>query len=76
MEQAQDEFYFSVSYEKLDVCLYGLNHDLPLEDVAEAADMSLKQVEQVYQEIQSKRRATAYMHAMPRTARDILEIHH
>ncbi len=76
MEQAQDEFYFSVSYEKLDVCLYGLNHNLPIKDVAEAADMSIKQVEQVYQEIRSKRRATAYMHAMPRTAQDIPEIHH
>ncbi|NQV31334.1 MAG: NAD(+) synthase [Phycisphaeraceae bacterium] len=74
MAQDQDEFYFSVSYEKLDVCLYGLNHSLPIEEVAEAADMSLKQVEQVYQEIQSKRRATATMHSPPMTAREIPEI--
>ncbi len=76
MAQDQDEFYFSVPYEKLDVCLYGLNHDLPIEDVAQASYMSVKQVEQVYLEIKSKRRATAYMHAMPRTARRIPEIQH
>jgi NAD+ synthase len=76
MAQDQDEFYFSVPYEKLDVCLYGLNHDLPIEDVAQASYMSVKQVEQVYLEIKSKRRATAYMHAMPRTAQRIPEIQH
>jgi len=76
MEQDQDEFYFSVSYEKLDVCLYGLNHDLPIDQVAQAADMSIKQVEQVYQEILSKRKATAYMHSPPLTAQFIPEIQH
>ncbi|MCP4452495.1 MAG: NAD(+) synthase [Planctomycetes bacterium] len=76
MAQDQDEFYFSVSYQKLDVCLYGLNHDLPIEDVAEAADMSVAQTQQVYQEIKSKRRATATLHFPPLTAREISEIQH
>ncbi|MCF7972865.1 MAG: NAD(+) synthase [Phycisphaerae bacterium] len=76
MEQDQDEFYFSVSYKKLDVCLYGLNHNLPIEEVAQAVDMSVPQAQQVYQEIKSKRRATAYMHLSPMTAREIHEIRH
>lgn len=76
MPQDQDEFYFSVSYEKLDVCLYGLNHNLPIEQVARAAHMSEAQVNQVYQEIRSKRRATATMHSPPLTAREIPEIQH
>jgi NAD+ synthase len=76
MAQDQDEFYFSVPYEKLDVCLYGLNHDLPIEQVAQAADMSVAQANQVYQEIKSKRRATATMHSPPLTAREIPEIQH
>jgi NAD+ synthase len=76
MAQDQDEFYFSVSYQKLDVCLYGLNHDLPIQDVAEAAEMSVAQTQQVYQEIKSKRRATAALHSPPLTARAIAEIQH
>jgi NAD+ synthase len=76
LEQDQDEFYFSVPYEKLDLCLYGLNHDLPVHKVAEAAEMSVAQVEQVYHEIQSKRRATTYMHSPPLTAGEIPEIQH
>jgi NAD+ synthase len=76
MAQDQDEFYFSVSYEKLDVWLYGLNHGLPIEHVAEAADMSVAQTEQVYREIESKRRATATLHSPALTAREISEIQH
>ncbi len=76
MAQDQDEFYFSVSYQKLDVCLYGLNHDLPIEHVAEAAGMSVAQTQQVYREIKSKRRATAPLHSPPLTAREIAEIQH
>lgn len=62
LAQSQEEFYFSVSYEKLDLCLYGLNHGVPTADVAVAAGLTLEQAERVFQDIVSKRRATKYLH--------------
>ncbi len=74
MEQGQDEFYFSVSYEKMDLCLYGKNHGFSPEEVAEATDMTIEQVTQVYEEIDSKRVATKYLHTAPLTVEPIEEI--
>ena len=51
MEQSQEEFYFSVPYEKMDLCLFGKNHDVDKGEVAEAAELTLEQLERVYKEI-------------------------
>jgi NAD+ synthase len=65
LAQTQEEFYFSASHETLDICLFGLDHDLAPNDVAVQAGVSLNEVERVYAEIQSKRRATAHLKAAP-----------
>ena len=44
MPQSQDEFYFSLPYDKMDLCLYGLNNNIPEEDVAAAADITVEQL--------------------------------
>ena len=62
MEQSQEEFYFSVPYDKMDLCLYGKNHGVPPGDVAAAAQMTPEQVERVYHDIGAKRNATRYLH--------------
>ena len=65
MQQSQEEFYFSVPYDKMDICLYGKNHGVSPGDVAAAADMTAEQVGRVYHDIDAKRRATRYMHTPP-----------
>ena len=35
LEQGQDEFYFSLPYDKMDLCLWAKNHDVPAEQVGE-----------------------------------------
>jgi NAD+ synthase len=65
LSQSQEEFYFSVPYDKMDLCLYGLNHGIPAPDVARAAGMTAEQVESVYVDIAAKRRATQYQHLDP-----------
>jgi NAD+ synthase len=62
LAQSQEEFYFSVPYDRLDVCLYGLNNQLPPADIAPHAGMTADDVAQVYRDIEAKRRATAYLH--------------
>ena len=65
MQQSQEEFYFSVPYDKMDLCLYGKNNGVPCQDVANAAGMASEQVERVYHDIDAKRKATRYLHAPP-----------
>ena len=65
MQQSQEEFYFSVPYDKMDLCLYGKNHGVSPDDVAAVANMTAKQVERVYHDIDAKRNATRYLHTPP-----------
>jgi NAD+ synthase len=71
LAQSQEEFFFSVPYQTLDLCLYGLNHQMPAADLAGAAGLSAAEVERVYGEITSKRLATRYVHAPPLRATDV-----
>jgi NAD+ synthase len=49
----------------MDLCLYGLNHGVPADAVAQAAGLTAEQVERVWRDIASKRRTTAYLHEQP-----------
>lgn len=65
MAQSQEEFYFALPYHQMDLCLYGVNHGLSAEEVAAAADLTAAQVQKVFKDIDSKRRAARYLHARP-----------
>ena len=64
LEQSQEEFYFSVPFDKLDLCLYALNEGLPPRPPP-LRQGSREVVERVYEDIERKRRAAAYLHAPP-----------
>lgn len=74
MPQSQEEFYFSVPYDKMDYCLFGLNHGVKADEVGETAGMTAEQVERVYRDIQNKRKATEYLHMPPVLMEDVAEI--
>lgn len=76
MAQSQEEFYFSVPLRTMDLCLYGKNHGLPPEEIAAGADLSPEQVKTVYDSIDSKRKATAYLHRSALLVEPVREIHH
>ena len=76
MSQSQEEFYFSLPYDKMDLCLYGRNHGVPAADVARAAGLTAEQVDAVYRDIASKRRTTRYQHLRPLLVEPIDEIAH
>jgi NAD+ synthase len=65
LAQDQTEFYFSLPYDRLDLCLYALEHGLPASSVAEAVALPEQAVERVFADIEAKRRATRYLHAPP-----------
>jgi len=72
--QSQEEFYFGLPYEKLDLCLYALNHGIPAQGAAPAVGLSAAEVGRIYADIESKRKATFYQHAPPLLAEEILEV--
>ena len=65
LAQTQDEFYFSLPYDRMDLCLYGLDHGMPAAAVGRAAGLTADQVERVWRDIQAKRKATRYLHEPP-----------
>ena len=74
MPQGQDEFYFSLPYDKMDLCLYGKNHQVPPEIVAKALGLEPVQVQRVYADIDTKRSTTRYLHLPPLLVDDVPEI--
>lgn len=74
LPQSQEEFYFALPYDKMDLCLYGRNHGVPAEAVGAAIGLTAEQVERVYRDIDQKRRTTAYLHARPLLAEPVAEI--
>lgn len=65
LEQTQEEFYFAIPLEKMDVCLYGANAGLSAAELAPAAGLDEQQVERVYAIIESRRNAARYLKAAP-----------
>lgn len=65
LPQTQEEFYFALPYDKMDLCLYARNHNINANEVAELLGLKADQIEAVYQDIDNKRRTTAYLKAHP-----------
>jgi NAD+ synthase len=65
LAQSQEEFYFSVPYPVMDLCLFGLENGKSASEVAARSGLSVEQVEHVWRDIKSKRVATRYQHEAP-----------
>jgi len=65
MAQTQEEFYFSLPYHEMDLCLHAHNHGVPAAEVASAIGLTAAQIERVYRDIEAKRRTTQYLHLAP-----------
>ena len=74
MPQTQEEFYFALPYDRMDLCLYAFNHGVPAEEVAPVVDITPAQVERVFKDIEAKRRATRYLHMRPLFISPVAEV--
>jgi NAD+ synthase len=75
LPQGQDEFYFALPYQQMDVALWALNHGVDSRELATFLGIAPEQAEHVYADILAKRRTTSYLHARPVLMEDISEIH-
>ena len=65
MPQTQEEFYFALPYDRMDLCLYAVNNGVAAEEVAPVVGLTATQVQRVFKDIEAKRRATKYLHLPP-----------
>lgn len=65
LEQTQEEFYFSLPYDQMDLCLYGRDHFVPAAVIAAELGLPNAVVESAYRDIDARRSAARYLHAAP-----------
>jgi NAD+ synthase len=62
LSQGQDEFYFSLPYNKMDVALWCYNNSKDVGTLAHALSVSEEQAQFIYKDIETKRKTTKYLH--------------
>lgn len=74
MQQGQDEFYFALPYDKMDVALWAYNHGVPTAVLAGFLGVSADQADFIYKDIVAKRQTTHYLHARPMLIDPVREV--
>jgi NAD+ synthase len=74
LPQTQEEFYFALPYDRMDLCLWAYNRKIPPSDTAEVVGLTTEQVQRVFRDIEGKRRATQYQHAPPLLVEPVREL--
>ncbi|MCS4505809.1 NH(3)-dependent NAD(+) synthetase [wastewater metagenome] len=74
LPQGQDEFYFALPYDRMDLALYARNHHMPAETLAEALGVAVTEAEHIYRDIDVKRRTTRYLHESGLTVVPVPEV--
>lgn len=74
LPQGQDEFFFTVPYDVMDLCLYGKNHSIDAETLSRHVGLTAEQVLGIYKDIDKKRSTTRYLHLHPVLMEAIPEI--
>lgn len=65
LPQSQQEFYFSLPYQQMDLCLYAYEHGVAPDVAAPVVGLSVDELRRVFRDIEQKRRTTAYLHSNP-----------
>jgi len=71
LEQTQEEFFFSVPYQKMDVFLWAFERGVSTVEAARRTGLTPEQAERVYTDIIAKRRAARYLHTPPLMVEEI-----
>jgi NAD+ synthase len=74
LPQGQDEFYFALPFREMDLALWAKNHSVPVEQLARVLGITTERTQFIYDDIDTKRRTTQYLHRPPVTMQKIEEI--
>ena len=67
LPQTQEEFYYALPFDKMDVCLHAKNHGVTPEELGPEMGLTAEQVGRVYRDIEAKRKVAKYLHMSPIT---------
>ncbi len=65
LPQSQEEFYFSLPYDQMDLCLYARNNGVSAAEVGATLGLSEEQIARVFRDIDSKRQFAHLLHLAP-----------
>ncbi len=74
LPQSQDEFYFSLPYEQMELVLWGNNHGLAAAEVASGMGLEAEQIERDFKDIDQECRTTRYLHMRPQLIETVSEV--
>jgi NAD+ synthase len=61
----QEEFFFRLPFELMDLLWYALENDVPVAEVAQEMDLTEEQVQRVFDDLSRKQRTTSYLRTPP-----------
>ncbi|HCO96278.1 MAG TPA: NAD(+) synthase [Phycisphaerales bacterium] len=64
---SDEEFYFRIPYDKLDLLLYAWQNDVPVEQVCETMNLAAEQVKRAMRDFNAKYNATKHLRQLPPT---------
>jgi NAD+ synthase len=75
LAQTQEEFFYALPYDKMDLCLYGHNNGLSASIVARGLGMTAEQIGRVYKDIESKEKSSLSLQLPPLLSGEVREVH-
>jgi NAD+ synthase len=73
LPQTQEEFYFCLPYQAMDLVLYGKTNGYTPAEIAPELALSPEQVERVFRDIDAKRRVARYLHSPASLVENVTE---
>lgn len=64
-EQTQEEFFFRLPFQQMDLLWYAQEHEVPVDEVARVMDLPAEAVEHVYADLERRTRSTDYLRMLP-----------
>lgn len=64
-EQTQEEFFFQLPYQEMDLVWYGLENGIDAENVAKALEKTTEEINHIYSNIARKQKTTDYLRMSP-----------
>jgi len=64
-EQTQEDFFYQMPFETMDLIWYGWENDYPADEVGKVMERSTKDIENIYKNFERKRKTTEYLRMRP-----------
>ncbi|MCX7546949.1 NAD(+) synthase [Xanthomarina sp. F1114] len=64
-EQSQEDFFYQMPFESMDLIWYGWENGYPAQEVGKVMDKTTKEIENIYKSFERKRKTTEYLRMRP-----------